>query len=90
MIKKFILTIFAIVFINTYAFSNSCPVLYPELIEMWKNSTLPQDKKDEAKALIDKGWAMHTEVQETPDDSKHYEALEILFQAMDILEGAEG
>ena len=53
MIKKFILTIFAIVLINTNAFSNSCPVLYPELIEMWKNSTLPQDKKDEAKALIE-------------------------------------
>ena len=90
MIKKFLLTLIAIVFINTSAFSNSCPVLYPELLEMWKNSSLSQDKKDAAKALIDKGWAMHQEVEETPDDDKHYEALEILFQAMDILEGSDG
>lgn len=84
--KKFLITLIAIIFINTNAFSNSCPVLYPELLEMLETSTLPQEKKDEAKALIDKGWAMHQEVVETPDDEKHYEALEILFQAMDILE----
>ena len=53
---------------------------------MMETSTLPQEKKDEAKALIDKGWAMHQEIEETPDDDKHYDALEILFQAMDILE----
>ena len=29
---------------------------------------------------------MHQEVEEAPDDDKHYEALEILFQALDILE----
>ena len=29
---------------------------------------------------------MHQEVVETPDDTKHYDALEILFQALDILE----
>ena len=63
MIKKFLLTLISIVFISTNAFSNSCPVLYPELLEMWKNSTLAQDKKDAAKALIDKGWAMHQEVE---------------------------
>ena len=90
MIKRFLLTLIAIVFINTSVFSNSCPALYPELLEMWKNSSLSQDKKDAAKALIDKGWAMHQEVEETPDDDKHYEALEILFQAMDILEGSDG
>jgi len=90
MIKRFLLTLIAIVFINTSVFSNSCPVLYPELLEMWKNSSLSQDKKDAAKALIDKGWAMHQKVEETPDDDKHYEALEILFQAMDILEGSDG
>ena len=84
--KKFLLTLIAVIFINTNAFSNSCPVLYKELLEMMETSTLPQEKKDEAKALIDKGWAMHQEVLETPDDEKHYEALEILFQAMDILE----
>jgi len=60
--------------------------LYPELMEMVQNSKLPQEKIDEAKALIEKGWAMHQEVEETPDDKKHYEALETLFQALDILE----
>ena len=53
---------------------------------MVKNSKLPQDKIDAASALIEKGWAMHKEVEEAPDDKKHYEALETLFQALDILE----
>ena len=29
---------------------------------------------------------MHQEPEEAPDDSKHYDALEFLFQALDILE----
>ena len=31
-------------------------------MEMVQNSKLPQEKIDEAKALIEKGWAMHQEV----------------------------
>ena len=53
---------------------------------MVQNSKLPQEKIDEAKALIEKVWAMHQEVEEAPDDKTHYEALETLFQALDILE----
>ena len=86
MLKKISLIVSLSLFLSFNAFSNSCPVLYPELLEMVKNSKLPQEKIDEAKALIEKGWAMHQEVVETPDDTKHYDALEILFQALDILE----
>lgn len=86
MLKRIVLIIVTSIFISTNAYSNSCPVLYPELLEMLENSTLPQEKKDEAQALIEKGWAMHQEVEEEPSDEKHYEALEILFQALDILE----
>ena len=84
--KKFVLIIVLSFFVSSQAQSNSCPVLYPELMEMLENSTLPQEKVDEARALIEEGWAMHKEVEETPDDKKHYEALETLFQALDILE----
>ena len=86
MLKKIILFICLTFFVSSHAHSNSCPVLYPELLEMVENSKLPQDKIDEARALIEEGWAMHKEVEETPDDKKHYEALETLFQALDILE----
>ena len=86
MIKKISLIIFLTLFVSFSAYPNSCPVLYPELLAMVEKSPLPQDKIAEAKALIEKGWAMHQEVEEAPDDDKHYEALEILFQALDILE----
>ena len=86
MLKKISLVIFLTFFMSFSAYPNSCPVLYPELLAMVEKSTLPQDKIDEAKALIEKGWAMHQEVEEAPDDSKHYDALEFLFQALDILE----
>ena len=86
MFKKIALVFILTFFASSQAQSNSCPVLYPELLEMVQNSKLPQEKIDEAKALIEKGWAMHQEVEEAPDDNKHYEALETLFQALDILE----
>ena len=86
MFKKIALVIILTFFASSQAQSNSCPVLYPELLEMVQNSKLPQEKIDEAKALIEMGWAMHQEVEEAPDDKKHYEALETLFQALDILE----
>ena len=86
MLKKIALVLVLSFFTTSQAQSNSCPVLYSELMEMVQNSKLPQEKIDEAKALIEKGWAMHQEVEETPDDKKHYEALETLFQALDILE----
>ncbi len=86
MFKKIILTLIVVLFINTNANSNSCVVLYPELLEIVENSTLPQDKIDEAKALIDEGWALHKELEDAPDDDRHYEALDILFAAYDILE----
>ena len=86
MLKKFILIIVLSFFISSQAQSNSCPVLYPELMEMLENSTLPQEKVDEARALIEQGWALHKELEDTPDDSRHYDALELLFQALDILE----
>tara|TARA_S200000501_G_scaffold171058_1_gene161167 strand:+ start:1248 stop:1514 length:267 start_codon:yes stop_codon:yes gene_type:complete len=86
MIKKFLLIIVLTFFTSTQAFSNSCPVLYPELLEMVENSKLPQEKIDKAKALIDKGWALHKELEDAPDDDRHYDALEFLFQALDILE----
>ena len=86
MFKKIALVFILTFFSSSQAQSNSCPVLYPELLEMVQNSKLPQEKIDEAKALIEKGWAMHQEVEEAPDDPKHSEALETLFQALDILE----
>jgi len=86
MLKKIAFILILTFFASSQAQSNSCPVLYPELMEMVQNSKLPQEKIDEAKALIEKGWAMHQEVEETPDDKKHYEALETLFLALDILE----
>ncbi len=86
MLKKIALIITFTFFVSSQAQSNSCPVLYPELMEMIENSTLPQEKIDEAKALIEKGWALHKELEDTPDDSRHYDALELLFQALDILE----
>ena len=86
MLKKIAFILILTFFASSQAQSNSCPVLYPELMEMLQNSKLPQEKIDEAKALIEKGWAMHQEVEETPDDKKHYEALETLFLALDILE----
>ena len=86
MLKKFVLIIVLSLFVSSQAQSNSCPVLYPELMEMLENSTLPQEKVDEARALIEQGWALHKELEDTPDDSRHYDALELLFQALDILE----
>ena len=86
MLKKFVLIIVLTFFVSSQAQSNSCPVLYPELMEMLENSTLPQEKVDEARALIEQGWALHKELEDTPDDSRHYDALELLFQALDILE----
>ena len=86
MLKKFVLIIVLSFFVSSQAQSNSCPVLYPELMEMLENSTLPQEKVDEARALIEQGWALHKELEDTPDDSRHYDALELLFQAFDILE----
>ena len=56
---------------------------------MVENSTLPQEKIDQAKALIDEGWALHKELEDAPDDSRHYDALELLFQALDILEATQ-
>ena len=86
MLKKFVLIIVLSFFVSSQAQSISCPVLYPELMEMLENSTLPQEKVDEARALIEQGWALHKELEDTPDDSRHYDALELLFQALDILE----
>ena len=86
MLKKFVLIIALNFFVSSQAQSNSCPVLYPELMEMLENSTLPQEKIDQARALIEEGWALHKELEDTPDDSRHYDALELLFQALDILE----
>ena len=89
MLKRIAIALVLTVFVHSSAYSNSCPVLYPELIEMIGKSKLPQEKIDEAKALIDEGWALHKELEDTPDDSRHYEALELLFQALDILEATE-
>ena len=86
MLKKIALVIVLSFFATSQAQSNSCPVLYPELMEMVQNSKLPQEKIDEARALIEQGWALHKELEDTPDDSRHYDALELLFQALDILE----
>ena len=68
MLKKIAFILILTFFASSQAQSNSCPVLYPELMEMVQNSKLPQEKIDEARALIEKGWAMHQEVEETPDD----------------------
>ena len=85
MLKRFILTLFVTLFLTSNAYTHSCPVLYPELVEMLEKSTLSQEKKDEAKALMDEGWALHLKM--TGDgDGMHFEALDILFEALDILE----
>jgi len=60
-------------------------VLFPDLVAMLEKSTLSQEKKDEAKALMDKGWALHLTMMEDGADT-HHEALDILFEALDILE----
>ena len=52
---------------------------------MLEESTLPQEKKDEAKTLMDEGWTLHLKMMEDGADT-HHEVLEILFQALDILE----
>ena len=52
---------------------------------MLEESTLPQEKKDEAKALMDEGWALHLKMTED-EEGMHFEALDILFEALDILE----
>jgi hypothetical protein len=85
MLKRFILTLFVTLFLTSSAYSHSCPVLYPELVEMLEESTLPQEKKDEAKTLMDEGWTLHLKMMEDGADT-HHEVLEILFQALDILE----
>ena len=41
MFKKIALIITLTFFVSTQVQSNSCPVLYPELMEMVENSTLP-------------------------------------------------
>ena len=85
MLKRFILILFATLFLTSNAYSHSCPVLYPDLVAMLEESTLPQEKKDAAKALMDEGWALHLSMMEDGADT-HHEALDILFQALDILE----
>ena len=85
MCKKFILILFVTLFLTSDAYSHSCPVLFPDLVAMLEKSTLPQEKKDEAKALMDEGWALHLSMMEDGADT-HHEALDILFQALDILE----
>ena len=47
MFKKFILILLTTLFLTSNAYSNSCPVLYPELLEMVAQSKLPQEKIDE-------------------------------------------
>ena len=85
MLKRFILILFATLFLTSNAYSHSCPVLYPDLVAMLEESTLTQEKKDEAKALMDEGWALHLKMTED-EEGMHFEALDILFQALDILE----
>ena len=85
MFKRSILILFATLFLTSNAYSHSCPVLYPDLVTMLEESTLSQEKKDEAKALMDEGWALHQSMMEDGADT-HHEALDILFQALDILE----
>ena len=85
MLKRFILILFATLFITSDAYSHSCPVLYPDLLAMLEESTLSQEKKDEVKVLMDEGWALHLRMMEDGADT-HHEALDILFEALDILE----
>tara|TARA_Y100000590_G_scaffold314033_1_gene355006 strand:- start:951 stop:1214 length:264 start_codon:yes stop_codon:yes gene_type:complete len=85
MFKRLLLILFATVFLTTNVYSHSCPVLYPDLVAMLEESTLPQEKKDEAKALMDEGWALHLKMTED-EEGMHFEALDILFEALDILE----
>ena len=87
MLKRFILILFATLFITSNAYSHSCPVLYPDLLAMLEESTLPQEKKDEAKVLMDEGWALHLKMK-ADEEGMHFEALDILFEALDILESA--
>ena len=51
MLKRFILILFATLFITSNAYSHSCPVLYPDLLAMLEESTLSQEKKDEVKEI---------------------------------------
>ena len=44
-----------------------------------------QEKKDEAKVLMDEGWALHLKMK-ADEEGMHFEALDILFEALDILE----
>ena len=85
MLKRFILILFATLFLTSNAYSHSCPVLYPDLLAMLEESTLSQEKKDEVKVLMDEGWALHLRMMEDGADT-HHEALDILFEALDILE----
>ena len=85
MFKRSILILFATLFLTSNAYSHSCPVLYPDLVSMLEESTLPQEKKDEAKVLMDEGWALHLRMMEDDIDT-HNQALEVLFEALDILE----
>ena len=85
MLKRFILILFATLFLTSNAYSHSCPVLYPDLLAMLEESVLPQEKKDEAKDLMDEGWALHLKMK-ADEEGMHFEALDILFEALDILE----
>ena len=85
MLKRFILILFATLFISSNAYSHSCPVLYPDLLAMLAESTLSQEKKDEVKVLMDEGWALHLKMK-ADEEGMHFEALDILFEALDILE----
>ena len=85
MFKRSVLILFATLFLTSNAYSHSCPVLYPDLVEMLEESTLSQEKKDEAEALMNKGWALHLKMK-ADEEGMHFEALDILFEALDILE----
>jgi hypothetical protein len=52
---------------------------------MLEESTLSQEKKDEVKVLMDEGWALHLKMK-ADEEGMHFEALDILFEALDILE----
>ena len=85
MFKRSILIIFATLFLTSNAYSHSCSVLYPELVTMLEESTLSLEKKDEVQTLMDEGWALHLRMMEGGVDT-HNQALEVLFEALDILE----
>ena len=63
MLKRFILILFATLFITSNAYSHSFPVLYPDLLAMLEESILSQEKKDEVKVLMDEGWALHLKMK---------------------------